>query len=187
MFIRGFKSRCANLSTQFRLELGLHKYDPLLPHALAEHLGVQLLEPTDIAGLSQSALRQLRKDRDAWSAVTVSSGGHDVVIYNSSHIKGRQSSDIMHELSHLILGHKPIEMMLFSEETDIVLREYDHAPEEEASWLAGCLLLPREALFYIRSNNMDERQTCEIYCVSRRLLVYRMDITGINRQFIASR
>ena len=73
-------------------------------------------------------------------------------------------------------------MMLFSEKLDIVLREYDPDLEEEANWLAGCLLLPREALLFIKRNNLDENTTCQIYSVSRALLTQRVNMTGINRQ-----
>lgn len=183
MLKRGFKSKSENISLQVRSELGLGKNEPLPPHLLAEHIGVQLWKPIDIAGLSENALRQLlRRDRDSWSAVTISFGGVDVVIYNSSHSQARQSSDIMHELSHILLGHNPIEMMLFSQSEEIVLREYDQTLEEEANWLSGSLLLPREALLHISRNRINNADACRIYGVSNDLLDYRINITGVNVQ-----
>ena len=184
---RGFKTKCENLALQVRSELGLKKTDPLSPQCLAERLGVYLWKPSDIAGLSREALRQLQKDRASWSAVTVSLGGIDAVIYNSSHSRGRQSSDIMHELSHILLGHRPVEMILFSEDVDIVLREYDPSLEEEANWLAGCLLLPREALLWIGRNGIGDSEACSKYGVNRVLLNFRMNKTGVNSQVKAYR
>ncbi len=182
---RGFKSRCENLALQVRSDLGLNKVAPLPAASLAEHLGVQLWSPQDIHGLSSEALQQLGKDKDSWSAVTVAFDGTEAVIYNNRHAKNRQSSDIMHELSHIILNHKPIEMMLFSKDLDIVLRDYDEDAEEEAIWLSGCLLLPREALLHIRKQMMDELTATDTYQVSSTLLRFRMNMTGVGRQMRA--
>lgn len=179
---RGFKSRCENLALQVRSGLKLARIASLPPESLAEHLGVQLWSPQDIHCLSREALQQLRRDKDSWSAITVAFDGVEVVIYNHQHARNRRSSDIMHELSHIILGHKPIEMMLFSKDLDIVLRDYDADAEEEATWLSGCLLLPRDALFYIRKHNMDDQTAIDTYHVSSILLRFRMNMTGIERQ-----
>lgn len=182
---RGFKSRCENLALQVRSELKLTKVAPLPPESLAKHLGVQLWSPQDILGLSGEALQQLSRDKDSWSALTVAFDGVEAVIYNHRHARNRQSSDIMHELSHIILDHKPIEMMLFSKELDIVLRDYDADVEEEANWLSGCLLLPRDALFHIRKNDIDDQTAIDTYHVSSDLLHFRMNMTGIERQMRA--
>lgn len=173
------------MALQVRSDLRLNKIAPLPPESLAEHLGVQLWSPQDILGLSREALNQLRRDKDSWSAVTVAFDGIEAVIYNNRHIKNRQSSDIMHELSHIILDHKPIEMMLFSKDLDIVLRDYNEDTEEEANWLSGCLLLPREALIHIRTQMMDEQTVKDTYQVSSTLLRYRMNMTGVERQIRA--
>jgi hypothetical protein len=179
---RGFKTRCENVSQQVRSELGLNKDAPLPPESLAKHMGVYLWKPADIGDLSSHALKQLGKDKDSWSAVTVALGGIESVIYNPLHVRGRQSSDIMHELSHILLEHKPIEIMLFSKDLEIVLRDYDPDIEEEANWLSGCLLLPRDALLAVRAKNLDELTVCQNYYVSQPLLIYRMNMTGVARQ-----
>ncbi len=182
---RGFKSRCENLALQVRSDLGLNKIAPLPAESLAKHLGAQLWSPQEIRGLSQEALQQLRRDNDSWSAVTVTFDGIEAIIYNNRHAKNRQSSDIMHELSHIILDHKPIEMMLFSKDLDIVLRDYDEDAEEEATWLSGCLLLPREVLLHIRKNGIDEQIAKDTYHVSSILLRFRLNTTGVERQIRA--
>jgi Zn-dependent peptidase ImmA (M78 family) len=179
---RGFKSRCENLALQVRSDLKLDTVAPLPAQSLAKQLGVQLLSPQDIRGLSSKALHQLGKDTDSWSAVTVTFDSTEVVIYNNRHARNRQSSDIMHELSHIILGHKPIEMMLFSKDLDIVLRDFNEDAEEEAKWLSGCLLLPREALIHIRKHGMDEQTVKDTYQVSSILFHFRMNMTGVEKQ-----
>lgn len=183
---RGFKAKCENIAIQIREELGLRKNDPLDPYALADHLDVIILTPYDIKDLSPSALEiLLKKDRKSWSAVTISYSGVDLVIHNPTHPKSRQPNNIMHELAHLILRHKPDEMMLLLEEQEIVLREYNQQFEEEAIWLASCLLLPRDALFKIGWDGMSINEACEKYGVSDDLFTFRMNKTGVNYQLAA--
>lgn len=182
---RGFKTRCENLALQVRADLGLNKTAPLTAEALAEHMGIYLWSPRQISGLSREALLQLRKDKGSWSAVTVAFSGIEAVIYNNRHSRDRQSSDVMHELSHILLNHKPIEMLLFSKEMDVVLRDYDEDAEDEATWLSGCLLLPRETLLYIRKRGIDEQTVKDIYHVSSTLLHFRLNKTGVERQMQA--
>jgi len=182
---RGFKTRCENLALQVRSDLRLNKIAPLMPEALAQHLGVYLWNPQQIDGLSGEALLQLRKDEGSWSAVTVAFGGIEAVIYNDQHSRDRQSSDVMHELSHILLDHKPIEMVLFSKELDVVLRDYDEDAEEEATWLSGCLLLPRETLLYIKKRGVDEQTVRDTYHVSSTLFRFRLNKTGVERQIQA--
>jgi Zn-dependent peptidase ImmA (M78 family) len=87
----------------------------------------------------------------------------------------------MHELSHILLSHEPSKIIL-SPKVSIALRDYNENQEDEAAWLAGCLLLPREALLFIRRNGMNDEETLEKYRVSRDLLKYRMNVTGVNYQ-----
>lgn len=183
MVIRGFKTKCENISLQLRRELGLKKSAPMVAKDLAEHLDVLLWKPSDILGLPKETVTVLtRKGRAFWSAVTISFGEINTIIYNPSHSPARQSSDIMHELSHILLNHEPSQMMV-SPNNPFVLRSYNDLLEEEASWLAGCLLLPREALVHIEVASMSINEACETYQVSRKLLTYRMNITGVNRQY----
>ena len=187
MLVRGFKTRCENISIEIRKNLDLKKTDPLSPEALAEYLGVYLLKPIDIENLSEKSRTQLlRKDKDSWSAVTISYLGVDIIAYNPTHSKWRHSSDIMHELSHIILGHKPSQVVFITPETQIALRDYNQDLEEEATWLSGCLLLPREALLSIRRSGISDADACHEYGVSIDLLTFRMNKTGINSQIKAS-
>ena len=182
MLARGFKTRCENISLQLRRESGLLKTDPLSYEALAKNLNVLLLKPADIIGLSpKSVMLLLGRAKNAWSAVTISFDGFEVVIYNSSHSRYRQSNDIMHELSHILLGHEPSKIIV-SPNVGYVLREYNEVMESEASWLAGCLLLPREVLLHIKSVGMNAVNAQKIYEVSGDLLQYRLNVTGVNFQ-----
>ena len=73
--------------------------------------------------------------------------------------------------------------MFFVAAGDLALRGYDESAETEANWLAAALLLPREALVLTRRRRMPIQQICSQYGVSRQMLAFRTNVTGIDRQF----
>ena len=171
------------MAASIRRDLGLARPSPLPPESLAEYLGIRLLTPRDVTGLSPNAVNiLLGRERDNWSAVTVTHAGKDALIYNPAHSPARQASDVMHELSHLFLGHTPSQIIL-SQDRTFAIKSFDGPQEEEAGWLAGCLLLPRDALVSIHRAGLSQTEACEEYGVSEALLNWRIKTTGINRQF----
>ena len=73
--------------------------------------------------------------------------------------------------------------MVYVGNEDIALRGYNSGAEEEANWLVGALLLPREALVYIRSIGLSNARARREYGISQDLLRMRKDVTGVNFQF----
>ena len=178
MLKRGFKTWCERTALNYKKELGIGKQDPMKAVALAEHLNVKLLTPQDVPGLSDAELRiLLNEESDAWSAVTLCKGNKHIVIYNPCRVNGRRSNDIMHELSHIIIGHKA--QIMHSFEAEIFLRYYDKSQEEEADWLAGTLLLSRDTLFHIAFSGIEPFIAAKKYGVSEQLLSMRLNITGV--------
>jgi Zn-dependent peptidase ImmA (M78 family) len=114
--------------------------------------------------------------------VTVLAAGKVLVILNSSHSAARQASDLTHELAHRIRGHEAQEVEV-TEAGLMMLSSYDKAQEEEADWLSGCLLLPREALIGIKRRGLEDALAAAEYGVSTRMLGYRLAMTGVKRQF----
>ena len=179
---RGFKSRCEEMSRSLRAELGLDQAAPLPAEQLASYLGVYLWSVEDL-GLAPTDVTQLvRSDPDSWSAITVSAADRDAIILNPNHRRGRYSSDVMHELAHLLLGHEP-STIFFAGQENLALRGFNKAAEEEANWLAGALLLPREALVKLRAQNRPKDVACDEFGVSRQMMDFRMRVTGVERQF----
>ena len=133
------------------------------------------LTPEDVAQL-------LVNDPDSWSAITVSAAGLDAIILNPKHRRGRYSSDVMHELAHLLLGHEP-STMFFAGQENLALRGFNENAEEEANWLAGALLLPRDALVRLRAKGCPPEVACDEFGVSRQMLEFRTRVTGVERQF----
>lgn len=184
-FERGFKSWAERTSLGLRRELKLAADAPLAPVVLAAHLGIGLWTPADVPGMTQDVLDQLlESDPWGWSAISFTVNGHGTVIYNPRKSSGRQASDIAHELAHFILDHQPATIIL-SAELDLAMRSFDAKQEDEANWLAWCLLLPREALVRSRLRRLSVAQIAEDYGVSETLVNMRMNRTGVRAQFQA--
>lgn len=182
LFERGYKSWCENTSLAIRVKLSLKPHESLSPSRLADSLDAKIVDLSSVPGLSPEALNHLSSSSgDDWSAVTVVCGEKEIIVVNPSHSVGRTSSDLMHELSHLILGHKSAET--FVSEEGFMLRDYDDKQEAEADWLAGTLLLPRRALEYIKYNHLSDDEVIEQYGVSRQLYNYRCRMTAVNKQY----
>lgn len=66
----------------------------------------------------------------------------------------------MHELARLIVGHRPGRVDI-TEDGALLLNKYDKQQEDEANWLAGCLLLPRPALLWMKKRWMTHQAAAE--------------------------
>lgn len=179
MYARGFKSWCERVALQQRTELSLRPEDPLDPMALARHLGVAVWTAEQIPELDPVCLAVLvEKDPESWSAITLCTGVKDLIIVNPAHGGGRRASDIMHEIAHILIGHDPARVDV-TEDGLLMLSSYDKQQEEEAKWLSGCLLLPREALLLIRRRKMDPEMAARTYGVSDQMLTFRQRVLNL--------
>ena len=182
MFRRGFKSWCERAAVEKRSELQLRPDDPLSPWKLAARMGITIWHPADIPGLSTDALHVLLKgDPDGWSAVTLRLDSKDLVILNSAHSPARQASDLMHEISHMLLAHRPSRVDV-TEDMYLLLRTHDATQEDEAVWLSGCLLLPRPALLSIQRKRDPDPVAAQSFGVSVDMLTYRRRMSGVEIQ-----
>ena len=178
---RGFKTRCEEMSRSLRAELGLIPVAPLPAEQLASYLGVYIWSVEDLGLASEDIVQLVDNDPDSWSAITVSAASKDAIILNPNHRRGRFSSDVMHELAHLLLGHDP-SIMFFTGQENVALRGFNKDAEEEANWLAGALLLPRDALVRLCAKNSPKEVACDEFGVSKQMLAFRMRVTGVERQ-----
>jgi hypothetical protein len=182
VFKRGFKTWCENIAALQRKALGLQPFDALDPFQFAKHLGVKVWTADQIPGLdSESSNILLKKDSDSWSAVTLSGGPKDLIILNPTQTGGRLASNLMHELSHIVIGHAPARVDV-SEEGYLMLSTFDKVQEDEAIWLCGCLLLPREALVASRRRGTPFNEVKRTYGSSKEMFDYRMRVTGVTKQ-----
>lgn len=183
---RGIKAESERLSLAIRDELGLAAHDPLTPRLLADRLDVTLIGLEDIPGVTPRETRRLLVvDPQSWSAFTVSGPDLTLVVFNSAHLATRQSNDVMHELSHIIRDHPPDELVTLPG-LGLPIRTFDQEQEEEADWLAGCLLLPRPALLRTSALGWTIREVSQHYGASMQLAQYRRRITGVDVQMARS-
>ncbi len=181
MLRRGFKSWSERIAVEKRAELGLRPVDPLDPRKLAAHLRIRIWTPPEVPEIPKECLRVLlHDDPDGWSAVTLRLPGRDLIIVNSAHSSARQASDLMHELAHVLLGHTPTRVDV-SDDHQLLLRTHDQNQEEEAAWLAGCLLLPRPSLLAVQRIK-PTREIASRFGVSMEMMQYRMRVTGVETQ-----
>ena len=177
---RGFKAWAERTAVAVRRELGLLPVEPLDPHRLAERLRVRVVSPRDFPDLPQDVITQLlERDASGWSAATLLIRDTAIVIYNPTHSVGRQASNIVHELAHIMLKHEPARVM-FSQDEQMATRTFDQRQEDEASWLGWTLLLPRDALVAARQRRMAKAQIAREYGVSEKLVGYRLQVTGVD-------
>lgn len=182
LFERGFKAWCDNTSLGIRKKMGLKPSDPLSAYDLAEQLNVNVVALDSLQFLPTNSRDFLAKGGDGeWSAATIQVGGHHYVVINPSHSLARQSSNLMHELAHIIREHTSTS---FSMQDGIAMRPYDSLQENEANWFAGSLLLTQNALFAINTDNLDEELAK--YGVSKSLYNWRLNVTGVRRRLMRS-
>ena len=176
---RGFKSWCEKTAAEYRAQLGLARDAPLDPHDLADYLDVLVWTPRDVPGLSDQGIEQLTEvDPGSWSAATIAPNGQHLVILNSAHADTRQRNSLAHELAHIILNHRPLRTAT-SDEGFLFSDRYDAAQEEEADWLAGTLLLPREGLLTVFRRTRSSAVIARKFGVSTKLVDWRLRMTGI--------
>jgi Zn-dependent peptidase ImmA (M78 family) len=182
VFPRGFKTWAEQTSARARQQLKLSSISPLDPFALAGVLDVYIMTPDDLSDLPAKVRRRLLTEfSDHWSAITVMSGNHHLIVTNSAHASTRRNSSLAHELAHIILGHEP-SLMFMTPKSGLALRTHNDEQEEQANWLAGALLLPRDALVAIRRSGTSDERACREYGVSSAMLKFRMNVSGVNVQ-----
>jgi len=113
--------------------------------------------------------------------VTIPVGESYIIVHNPTHTPARQQSNLMHELAHILCGHK------ISESKEIIelpkcLRDFNEEKENEANWLGGCLQLPRPALLYCLRHKMNIDDIAKQYNCSTEMAKYRINITGVKIQ-----
>ena len=179
---RGFKTQAEKLTLKHRLSVGLSPRDRLDPRAFLESVGIIVRKPTDIPGIDPGHLKQLTVvDPDSWSGATVKEGAKTLIIVNSAHTVARQANTLMHEWSHIELRHKPNRADR-SAGGLLLLSDYPAELEDEADWLAGCMLAPREGLLHHCGENLDPESVARHYGISKQLANWRIGKTGIMRQ-----
>lgn len=184
---RGFKSWSERAALSLRRDLNVTVIGRVDPFDIAAHIGVALWTPRDVPELPENIITQLLEtDPWSWSAVGLVHTDSPLVIYNPRHSAARRASTIMHELAHVLLEHVPGKVVLSADGT-MAVREHDSKQEEEANWLAGAVLAPRDGLIELKARPMTSEAIAETYGISKSLVDYRLRMTGVESQLRARR
>lgn len=182
LFRYGFKSECESLAAAVRAEIGLGARESLDPRSLAADLGIPMQPLSSLAdnGAVAAAVHHVTTvDPSVLSAMTIFPDWprrRRVIIFNDANSAPRQNSDLAHELAHGLRMHEPRHAIVQG------CRDYSKLEEEEAAWLGGCLLVPRDAAFVVAmSGNPIEIAAAE-YCVSAQMMSWRVNVTGAKAQ-----
>ncbi|MEH2354182.1 ImmA/IrrE family metallo-endopeptidase [Nostoc sp.] len=168
-----FRQRCEGIATEQRSLLSLRAFEALPVDLLATHLSATILIPQQISTLDPSVLAVLL-DSDRWSAGIIN---HSPlwIVNNPRHTPARRESNLMHEFGHLLLGHK---IVRFDSNTGLPLRR--QSDENEATYLGGCLQIPRRGLLWAVQRQMTQTEIAVHFNASEEMVRFRSNVTGVN-------
>ena len=179
---RGFKAWCERASGEYRQALGISPDAPLDAYALAASLGVRVATPDEITGLSEASITQLTvTESQSWSAVTISHRAVKLVILNAGQSRRRRTNSLCHEFAHTLLNHRSDDTQL-SREGFLFRAVFNCEQEEEADWLAGCLLVPSEGLLRASWRLRSPDLLANHFGVSLSLIDWRLRMTGVRKR-----
>jgi Zn-dependent peptidase ImmA (M78 family) len=171
---RGFKAHAERVALAERELLALTERCRLDPRVLAESKGVPVLPISTLPDVPPEHLRRLQiDDEGAFSAAAVVIENDALIVVNDAHIEARQVSSISHELAHLLLGHEPAPAF-----SDLGGRNVTRDMEDEADWLAGCLLVPGSGIrATMRDCGNDLQTAADHYGISMQMMRWRHGVT----------
>ena len=176
---RGFKSEAERIARGVRSEMGLNAAKSVAPEDLASLLGIEVRAGDEL--VPRERFRELERIQpESFSACTLRpSPERVVVVYNPLSARSRRSSDLAHELAHILLDH---ELSRLERLGDVTFFSCDAIQEEEAGWLSGCLLLPRALLLAEVRRGTSAKEIAKKCGISEQMAQYRLNVTGVLRQ-----
>jgi Zn-dependent peptidase ImmA (M78 family) len=146
---------------------------------LAARLKVRFLRPDVIADFPTALQALLLGKRSSeWSAATFAVNSYHVVIENTTHSENRREATRMHEMAHLICGHRPTGFHE-GEGVGVLLRGHDQEQEDEADWLGRCLQLPKPVLGWCLNRDYTPEQISAHCRASLDLVRLRLNLSGV--------
>ncbi len=127
------------MKIEYRNKLLIHACAPLCAFKLSEHLAIPVCSATEfVTEENEIALLSGTNGIECeWSALTmVTKAGNRIIIHNPFHSIGRQQSDLMHELAHIICKHERKETE-YDFAIPFGMRHFDEEQEEEAKCLGS--------------------------------------------------
>jgi Zn-dependent peptidase ImmA (M78 family) len=175
---RGFLAEAERHASRIRSELGQAPASKLSIEAIANHLGIRIIAADELIDITR--LQELERIQAfAFSACTFDIDGTKVVVFNPIRNVERRASDIGHEISHVLLGH---ELGAFRTIAGTPFRTCEPDQEEEATNLAGALLLSRPLLLSAARRGLGVEEIAQRYGVTVDMARFRLNRTGVSKQ-----
>lgn len=170
----GFKASARRLALEVRQELDLGIESRLDPYQLAELYGIRVIRLSDLdCSEAYAHFSQVRPD--VFSGAVLPMGSAIVMIENDAHLEVRRRSTVSHEMSHVILEH-PFEAAVVGIDDCRSSNSGDH--EDEATWLAGELLIPSDTARRLGIAGASDQDVAEQFDVSVDMARWRMNVSG---------
>ncbi|MBD2215292.1 ImmA/IrrE family metallo-endopeptidase [Nostoc linckia FACHB-104] len=166
------RQRCEAIATEQRSLVGVRAFEALPAETLATKLGATLLTPDQVPRAEAQQITLLLAS-DEWSAAIISYSPLCIVC-NPRHATTRRESNLMHEIAHLLLKHQPVG---FDTVTGQPKRQQNN--EDEATFLGGCLQIPKRGLLWATQRKMLLPQIAAHFGASEAMVQFRSNVTGV--------
>lgn len=172
---RGFKAHANRVALGLRHQMGLKVYSPIDLHQLLARLRIEVVALSQFSERrSQQVSHLMDADASGFSSLLLPLGnGARLILVNDAHSQNRQNSSIAHEIGHALLAH-PVEALSGHFDS----RRINQDLEDEAAYLAGCILIPNEAAWQIVKSGITMDSAQRHYGVSSQMLKYRLGVSG---------
>lgn len=167
-----FRQKCEGMATNLRAQLGLRAFDVLPAERLVQHFKVKLINPHDLPSLTHQQIAALIES-NAWSAAIIRQDPLWIT-YHPLHSPARREADLMHEFAHVLLNHP---LVGIDATTGLPAREQQH--EDEATYLGGCLQIPKRALQWAVQRQMTSDEIASHFGASKQMVTMRSNMTGV--------
>jgi hypothetical protein len=173
---KGFtQSRAEEIALELRDEVGVPFDGVLDPLLVAALLAVPVLTLHELVGVDRDiAFFTKGPGKGVFSAATIHLDRfRRGIIVNPAHSATRTVNSVCHEVGHLVLEHAP--------EAPLSLdhgRSWNGEQEKQADYLAGALLIPRDAAHQAARLGLTNAEVAAQFGVSVALATMRMNKTG---------
>lgn len=171
-----FRNRCEGIAVEQRRKLGLHPSDRLLGETLAAQYEAQIVLPFELAereAIFTPEMAQTVTSGTGLSGFLLRIKETPYILVHPNLPPARRQSTLMHEMGHLLLGHKGESVAA------LLSGKRDKTQEAEAGYLGGCLQIPRIGLRWAEQRGLSVARIAEHFGASREMVTFRCRMTGI--------
>jgi Zn-dependent peptidase ImmA (M78 family) len=175
---RGFRADAERKAISLRKDLGLKPNDPINIMILADNLNVKVLSAEKL--VDKDKLEELERIQSfSFSAATFEVDHRHFIVTNPLRSPGRLSSDVAHELAHILLKHELNEVR---ELDGVSFRTCRPDEEEQATSYGATLLLPRPVLMAAAHRGMTPQDIATEHNVTVEMARFRFNSSGVAKQ-----